>query len=90
MEKSLSAHHKSDVRDGGSNEERERGFPAPCLKPVVVQIREAGEINSAQRWKQRSGRGRFILLGVEVDAREEGGNKFVPRRKAQCENPHGV
>lgn len=49
MEKSLLAHHKSDVRDGGSNKNQECGFPAACLKPVVMLIRKAGEINSAQR-----------------------------------------
>lgn len=50
MEKSLSAHHKSDVRDGGSNKKkRECGFPAACLKPAVMLIRKAGERNSAQR-----------------------------------------
>lgn len=90
MEKSLSAHHRSDVRDGGGNKKQARGFPAACLEPVVVLISKAGEINSAQRWKPHSGQVRFILLRVEVNGREEGGNKSVPRRKAQCENLHGV
>jgi len=49
MEKSLSPHHKSDVREGGSNKKQECGFAAACLEPVVMLIRKAGGINPAQR-----------------------------------------
>lgn len=52
MEKSLLAHHKSDVRHGGSNKKQEHGFPAACLKPVEMPMRKAGEMNPAQNSAQ--------------------------------------
>lgn len=71
-------------RDGGSSGTEGEDWNTR-LRIVPHTWAEAGGINSPQRCKQSLGQVTLISLLM----RAGGGDKSVPQRKAQPENPHG-